>query len=327
MPSNNNGDAPSGARDNISIAFTQSQYPTPYTDQTIPGSTPGHRLLHLGRQHQPADVLYNHLSHALIAHGDCSSLGVGSSMPWEGNADNPSPPGGNYILHSKNGGKRHYDELSGMFSERPWQPSKRVIEPLREDERRLVPSRRGRGVYNLADCLIHPDAEVAEQQRAQAEKRELEHFGRAHVCGPPDHTLAELGMWRPEQQQQQRKAATTAGARERGGASASPSTAVAAAPVDGAPTKKNTPKVETGPRVVSEAECRIENRAYYGQVLLPSVGAGVPPPRSTAAEADAVADYHRDQHMRCVLHLRKEGLTAAATRAADVQSVRALPDW
>ncbi|KPA76467.1 hypothetical protein ABB37_07781 [Leptomonas pyrrhocoris] len=314
--------------DHIAIAFTQSQYPVPYTDQSIPGSTPGHRLRRLGRQHQPDDILYNHLSHALIAHGDCSSHDAVNATPWEGNADHPHPPGGNYVLHSKNGGKRHYDELSGMYSELPWQPSKRMIWPLQEDERRLVPHRRGRGIYNNTDCFIHPDAEAAQKQREQDGERQRDRGCRAHVCGAPDHTLAELGMM--YEQQQRKPKESTSVVRPSEGSAPSPSSSTvavaAAATADGAPATPAKKDARTAAAAVV-VEDGVRNKAYYGLTLLPSVGPGVPPPRSTVAEAEAVAEYHRDQHMRSTMHLQKETLSAKATRAADVQSVRELPNW
>lgn len=320
MSANNNPRSPC-KRDDISIAFTQSHYPTPYTDHAIPGSTPGHRLLRLGRQYQPEDILYNHLSHALIAHGDGSNS---TATPWEGNADHPNPPGGNYILHTKNGGKRHYDEPSGRFSEQPWQPSKRMIAPLQEEERCVVPQRRGRGVYNTDDGYIHPDAEEARRQREWAEQRRREHGGKARVDGPPDHTLTELGL---VQQQSMPPVTASTGIR------ASSSFHVAAAAADatsdtGLPKEKQdatTSSKNARAAVVDEDAGR--NKAYNGRALLPSVGAGVPPARGTAVEADAVAVHHRDQRMRCALHERNKAAAATATRAADAQSVRELPNW
>lgn len=305
-----------GSRDTISIAFTQSQYPTPYTDQTIPGSTPGHRLRHLGRQHQPLDILYNHLSHALVAHGDGDVYG--------NTARCPAPPGGNYVLHNKNGGKRHFDELSGMGSEQPWQPSKRIVFPLRDGEtsdgqRRVVPQRRGRGVYNADDGFLHPDAEAAIQQREQAEVRRREHGGKARVGGPRDHKLADLGMVQQEQQAAPPKHGS------------SPCASLLAPQgssqiVDGVlHSSKSSSNVKDGlPEAAADA---VELRAYNGQSLLPSCGPNVPPARGSAAEADAVAEYHRNQRMRVVLGHRKETVAASATRAADAQSVRELPNW
>lgn len=53
--------------DSIDIAFKSSNYPTPYGDNSISGSTSGHRERHLSRQHAPNPINYSQLSHALIA--------------------------------------------------------------------------------------------------------------------------------------------------------------------------------------------------------------------------------------------------------------------
>jgi hypothetical protein len=320
------GTANSNQRDNISIAFTDSQYPTPYTDQTIPGSTPGHRELRLGRQHQPPDITYNHLSHALVAHGDGQSC---TAEPWEGNAHHPCPPGGNYVLHTKNGGKRHYDEASGMLSEQPWKPSKRLVFPLQEDERRVVPHRRGRGVYNTDDGFIHPDAEEAQRQREWTEERLREHGGKARVSGPPDHTLEDLGMVhqpRRQQRQQQQPLASEAAPVKRSGSSSPPDDANGGSGTSHT-VCSNAAFAKVSAHAATLDEGRKENNAYNGQSLLPSTGAGVPLPRGMAAEAAAVALSHRDARMRCALYLRNKTLSATATRAADVQAVRELPNW
>ncbi|CBZ24774.1 conserved hypothetical protein [Leishmania mexicana MHOM/GT/2001/U1103] len=320
----------------IAIAFTHSQYPTPCHDHTVPGSTPGHRLRRLGRQHQPADILHNHLNHALVAHSGVVTTATSSggyyhyhcSDPWEGNADHPAPPGGNYVLHTKNGGKRHFDEPMGFFSEPVWHPSKRVILPPQEHERLPAAQRRGRGVYNTTDGWIHPDAEEAQARREEEAVRQYARGGKAQVARPPDHTLEELSMWiRTGKGSDVGAAGPSSEAQE-----ATPVAATAVA--NGRKGKRhllphhktNTPMVSavapfTGPpppKVLAD---------YNDSQMLPAIGQGVAMQRCTAAEADALA---RRQHEKRVQHMLQTMRAAAAeseTRAADIQAVRQLPNW
>lgn len=171
-------------RDDISIAFSRSNYATPYNDQSIPGSKPGHRLRRLGRQHQPDEVLYNHLSHALIAYGDPTARSTTDAPPM--------PPSLNFILNTKHGGKRHFDEPRCPTMQ-PWVPSKRVLLPLRQEDRIFIPDCKARGIYNLEDRYRHPDADDALRQRERQAARQQ--MGRALVPKPFDHSPVDLGMW------------------------------------------------------------------------------------------------------------------------------------
>lgn len=317
-------------RENISIAFSRSQYATPSSDHTIPGSKPGHRMLRMGRQHQPPDALYNHLSHGLVAPGGCVTTAATNGgyfhhncpEPWNGTADHPSPPGGNYVLHTKNGGKRHYDEPSGFCSEPTWQPSKRLVGPVPEEERRHLPHRRGRGVYNLSDRWIHPDAADALARREEAVQRVQAHGGKAKVAGPPDHTLEELSLW-----------VRTPGMASSGAAAPADDAKPAVAIKTGERKRLLRPH-HAGQNSINAAHAPLTHppppvvlEEFNDDVILPAIGYGVPPPRCTAAEADAVAQYHREKRVRHILATQRAATSASGTRAADMQAVRELPNW
>ncbi|CAM66481.1 conserved hypothetical protein [Leishmania infantum JPCM5] len=320
----------------ISIAFTHSQYATPCHDHTVPGSTPGHRLRRLGRRHQPADILHNHLNHALVAHsGVVTTAKSGGgyyhhhcSDPWEGTADHPAPPGGNCVLHTKNGGKRHFDEPTGLFSEPVWHPSRRVILPPQVHARPPATQRRGRGVYNTTDGWIHPDAEAAQVRREEEAVRQHSRGGKAQVARPPDHTLEELSMWvrtgkgsgvgaagPSSEAQEAAPAAVTAAAngRERKRHllphhKTNTSMVSAVAPLTGPPP----------PKVLAD---------YNDSQVLPAIGQGVAMQRCTAAEADALAQRQREKRVQHLLQTMRAAAAESETRAADIQAVRELPSW
>ncbi|AIN96504.1 hypothetical protein LPMP_130750 [Leishmania panamensis] len=317
-------------RETIAIAFTHSQYATPCHDHTVPGSTPGHRLRHLGRRHQPPDILYNHLNHALVAHSGgitVTKSGGGHDYyhctePWEGNADHPTPPGGNHILHTKNGGKRHFDEPTGFFSEKPWQPSKRVIVPPQGYDQSHTAHRRGRGVYNTTDGWIHPDAE-------EAAVRQHARGGKAQVPRPPDHTLEELSMW-----------IRTERGSGGGGAAGSPSEAHEAASVaittaaSGGKGKRHLlPHYTTSTPVISSVAPLTGPPPpkaladYNDSQMLPAISQGVELQRCTAAEATDLAQYHREKRVQRMWQTMRAAVAESDTRSADIQAVRELPNW
>ncbi|KAG5484352.1 hypothetical protein LSCM4_07918 [Leishmania orientalis] len=306
-------------RETISVAFAQSQYATPCHDHTIPGSTPGHRLRRLGRRHQPADILYNHLSHALVAHN--------GGEPWQGNAEHPKPPGGNFVLHTKNGGKRHFDEPTGFVSERLWKPSKRVIVPPNEQERPHTANRRGRGVYNTSDGWIHPDAEEALRRREEEALRQHARSRKAQVAGPPNHTLEELSMWI------RTRTGTDAGAAGPSEAHTATSAATATAANGGRGKRHLLPRHKASAPVISAVAPITEPPppkvlADYSDILmLPAIGQGMSLQHSRAAEAESLAQSHRDKRVRQMLQAARAATAASSTRAADIQAVRELPNW
>ncbi|KAG5484046.1 hypothetical protein LSCM1_05900 [Leishmania martiniquensis] len=307
-------------RETISIAFTRSQYATPCHDHTIPGSTPGHSLRRLGRRHQPTGILYDHLSHALVAHS--------SGDPWKGNADHPAPLGGNFVLHTKNGGKRHFDEPTGFFSERSWKPSKRACVPPDELARPHTASRRGRGVYNTSDGWIHPDAEEAWRRREEEALRQHARGRKAQVAQPPDHTLEELSMW-------------IRTGRENDGGVAGPSSEPHAVPssatttaADGRTRRRHLrPHHKAGAPIISAAAPLTglpppkALADYHDSWTLPAIGPGMPSRHSNAAEAEALAQYHHDKRIRQMMQAERAAAAASRTRAADIQAVRELPHW
>ncbi|GET86936.1 hypothetical protein, conserved [Leishmania tarentolae] len=321
----------------IAIAFTHSQYATPCHDHTVPGSTPGHRLRRQGRRHQPAAILYNHMNHALIARSGVITTEKSSggyyhhhcTDPWAGNAKHPAPPGGNYVLHTKNGGKRHFDEPTGFFSEAMWHPAKRVILPPQGYERLPAARQRGRGVYNTTDGWIHPDAEEARARREEEAVRQHARGGKAQVARPPDHTLEELSMWirtgegrgaspagpSSEAQEATPEAARAAANGRQGGKlhllphhKASRPIVSAVAPPTGPPP----------PKILAD---------YTDCQFLPTIGQGVPMQRCTAAEADALAQRQREKLVQHTLETMRAAAAESETRAADIQAVRELPNW
>ncbi|KAG5509569.1 hypothetical protein JKF63_06274 [Porcisia hertigi] len=322
-------------RETISIAFTSSQYATPCCDHTVPGCRPGHRVRRLGRQHQPPEILCNHLNHSLVAHSGVITTPMPSGghyhyhciEPWEGNADNLTPPGGNYVLNTKNGGKRHYDEYMGFLSEAQWKPSKRMIVPPQEQEqsRPHAVHRRGRGVYNVSDCWIHPDAEEAQARREKEVMRQHIRGGKAQVPRPPDHTLEELSMW-------------IRSGKESGGDASGPSSevkeaacAVKTRSASGDHEKRHLLRNNKSSAAISAAaapltgEPRQRILANYIECNLPSIGQMAPPKRGTANEADVLEQYHRERRVQHLRATMRATAAAEATRVADIKAVQELP--
>ncbi|ORC86111.1 uncharacterized protein TM35_000301510 [Trypanosoma theileri] len=169
----------------MSIAFKNSNYATPYGDNTIPGNHPGHRSLRLGRDYAPDPITKSSLANDLHVPGN----GLGpSGHVYPNDLNNVQHTlclrgveGGNYVLDSANGGRRHFDELRGYESE--WTPSLRQLSPPVPESLARGQRRRGFGRFN-------PAVGGVEGKNVSSEF----HKGKAIVPRPPDHDVVDLGL-------------------------------------------------------------------------------------------------------------------------------------
>ncbi|EPY28728.1 hypothetical protein AGDE_10312 [Angomonas deanei] len=186
-------------RDNISVAFSQSQYPTPYGDNTIPGNHPGVRQRHMGRAAAPyPDTSLNTALEVRPYPYDPHAVKEEAvlrehlqEIRERGDMNHSKEPsyGGRYILNSTNGGRRHYnEERSG---EQVWAPSKAYVPPPGQDKEERLP-RKGKGVYNYGKS----DDQLTQQAQTALQRREerTQNTGRQYVVPPPDHNRVQLGM-------------------------------------------------------------------------------------------------------------------------------------
>ncbi|RNF13313.1 uncharacterized protein Tco025E_06343 [Trypanosoma conorhini] len=180
-------------RDDISFAFCNSAYPTPYGDNTIPGNHPGVSYKHLGRQYAPQPINKSSLTTALQVPG-CGLGRHGPVLPADINnhvrytllqRDNHNS---NYVLDSERGGKRHFEEERA--AEKPWLPSLRQLGPPTSVASLRAPQRRALGVYNH----LVPGTELRAMMERRDREAARERTGRAHVCGVPDHHPIDLGL-------------------------------------------------------------------------------------------------------------------------------------
>ncbi|ESL08850.1 hypothetical protein TRSC58_03441 [Trypanosoma rangeli SC58] len=185
---------PPQERDDISIAFRNSAYATPYGDNTIPGNHPGCRHEHLGRQYAPQPINKSSLMTDLHVPG-CGLGRHGPVLPADINnhvrytllqRDNHNS---NYVLDSERGGKRHYEEERA--AEKVWLPSLRQLGPPIPEALLRPPQRRAFGVYN--HVVAGPGLKAMMERRDREAARER--IGKAHVCGVPDHRPTDLGLY------------------------------------------------------------------------------------------------------------------------------------
>ncbi|EKG06085.1 hypothetical protein TCSYLVIO_002833 [Trypanosoma cruzi] len=178
-------------REDISVAFRNSSYPTPYGDNTIPGDHPGCRHKRLGRQYAPLPINKSSLTTDLHVPG-CGLGRHGPVLPADINNHIQQTllirdtHNSNYVLDSERGGKRHFAEQRG--SEQPWSPSLRRLVPIMSGDVPLLPQRRAIGVYN--PTMPGPELKKSLEQREREVARQQ--VGKAHVNRPPDHHPLDL---------------------------------------------------------------------------------------------------------------------------------------
>ncbi|EAN92171.1 hypothetical protein C3747_48g142 [Trypanosoma cruzi] len=178
-------------REDISVAFGNSSYPTPYGDNTIPGDHPGCRHKRLGRQYAPLPINKSSLTTDLHVPG-CGLGRHGPVLPADINNHIQhtllirDTHNSNYVLDSERGGKRHFAEQRG--SEQPWSPSLRRLVPIMSGDAPLLPQRRAIGVYN--PTMPGPELKKSLEQREREAARQQ--VGKAHVNRPPDHHPLDL---------------------------------------------------------------------------------------------------------------------------------------
>ncbi|RNF04551.1 hypothetical protein TraAM80_05149 [Trypanosoma rangeli] len=185
---------PPQKRDDITTAFCNSAYATPYGDNTIPGNHPGCRRKHLGRQYAPQPINKSSLMTDLHVPG-CGLGRHGPVLPADINnhvrytllqRDNHNS---NYVLDTERGGKRHFEEERA--AEKVWLPSLRQLDPPIPEALLRPRQRRGLGVYNHVVCGPGLKAMMERRDREAARER----IGKAHVCGMPDHRPTDLGLY------------------------------------------------------------------------------------------------------------------------------------
>ncbi|KAH9600124.1 hypothetical protein LSM04_003292 [Trypanosoma melophagium] len=169
----------------ISIAFKNSAYATPYGDNTIPGNRPGHCCMRLGRDFAPDPITKSSLATDLHVPGN--GLGPFGHV-YSTDLNNVQHAlclrgveGDNYVLDSMHGGRRHFDEPRGY--EAAWIPSMRQLSPPMPEALWRSPRRRGHGVFNPTMYSV----EARDTALLQGK-------GKAVVPRPPDHTVLELGL-------------------------------------------------------------------------------------------------------------------------------------
>ncbi|EKF37620.1 hypothetical protein MOQ_002186 [Trypanosoma cruzi marinkellei] len=181
-------------REDISVAFRNSSYPTPYGDNTIPGDHPGCRYKRLGRQYAPLPINKSSLMTDLHVPG-CELGRHGPVLPADINNHVQhtlllrDSHNSNYVLDSERGGKRHFEEQRG--SEQAWSPSLRRLGPITLGDVPLLPQRRAIGVYN--PTMPGPELKQALEQREREAARQQ--AGKSHVYRPPDHHPLDLGFF------------------------------------------------------------------------------------------------------------------------------------
>lgn len=332
------------SRDSIALAFSESNYATPYTDNSIPGCTPGHRVMRLGRQHCPVPN-QSQLTHALTApyvQGVTEGEGNGCSyqLLQTGLAGRSVyRPGGptrddylhseNYILNSKNCGRRHYDEERGM--EAQYRPSYRLLDTPVGDTR--APVRKGVGVYNYGCGTtygLHPDAINAREMRAKAELDKKKQ-SKAIVAGPSDHSMIELGLCHYMSGAKYSYKRSTQERREHSAASGALPPINVASPPSPAPTQMPEGKTSgagTQYRCSTTDELPIAlGLTFNSPSMNERSGIGARPYLSGVRPSQDAPDYLVERQMRSERRAAAQSNAVANDRREEVMAVRRLPDW
>ncbi|KAG8348442.1 hypothetical protein ERJ75_000998400 [Trypanosoma vivax] len=180
-------------RDDISIVFHRSEYPTAYGDNSIPGNHPGHRHKRMGRRFAPEPLTKSALCVDLYIHDNTlGRFGTSTAMDVNNTLRNTLLPrdvhNGHYVLDSVRGGRRHFCEERGHEPIRL--RGQRRLEPP-PSETALPRSCRAPGIYNYNK----PNAQVIEAMNVREREQRLRDSRKAMVMRPADHHPFALGFY------------------------------------------------------------------------------------------------------------------------------------